>query len=79
MSKEISSYDAKTNLPEILGLVEAGEAFTITKHGKPIADLVPSRSGSRKLAKSAIDNILNAKKHILSDHSLAGLKESGRK
>jgi len=79
MPKEIGSYDAKTRLPEILRLVEAGQAFTITNRGKPVADLIPSRSSSTKLAKSAIDNILAAKKHKLSDRSLKQLKESGRK
>ena len=44
MLEEIGSYDAKTKLPEILRRVEAGEAFTITNRGKPIADLIPSRA-----------------------------------
>ena len=45
MNEEIGSYDAKTKLPEILRRVEAGECFTITNRGKPVADLIPSRSG----------------------------------
>ena len=79
MLEEIGSYDAKTKLPEILRRVEAGEAFTITNRGKPIADLVPSRKGSRLKAQAAIENILKAKNHQTSDEELAGLKESGRK
>jgi len=79
MLEEIGSYDAKTKLPEILRRVEAGEAFTITNRGKPIADLVPSRTGSRLKAQAAIENILKAKKHETSDEELADLKESGRK
>ena len=38
MLEEIGSYEAKTKLPEILRRVEAGEAFTITSRGKPIAE-----------------------------------------
>jgi len=79
MMEEIGSYDAKTKLPEILRRVEGGEAFTITNRGKPIADLVPSRAGSRLKAQAAINNILKAKKHRVSDQDLADLKESGRK
>jgi len=79
MLEEIGSYDAKTKLPEILRRVEAGESFTITNRGKPVADVVPSRAGSQLKAQSAINNILAAKKHIISDEIMADFKEAGRK
>lgn len=79
MLEKIGSYDAKTKLPEILRRVETGESFTITNRGKPIADLIPSRSSSHLKAETAINNILKAKKHKLSDEVLKDLKESGRK
>jgi len=79
MLEEIGSYDAKTKLPEILRRVESGESFTITNRGKPVADLIPSRSNDRLKAESAIHNILKAKKHKVSDSLLSKLKEEGRK
>lgn len=79
MNEEIGSYDAKTKLPEILRRVEAGERFTITNRGKPVADLIPSRSGSDQRVDGAIANILKAKKHIVSNEELSELKDKGRK
>ena len=79
MLEEVGSYDAKTRLPEILRRVESGESFTITNRGKPVADLIPSRSNDRLKAASAINNILRAKKHKMSDSLLNELKEEGRK
>ena len=79
MVKEIGSYDAKTKLPEILRRVEAGESFTITNRGKPVADVVPSQAGSRLKVQTAIDNILAARKHPISDDKLDELKAVGRK
>lgn len=38
---EVGSYDAKTRLPELLRMVQAGQRFTITHRGKPVAELVP--------------------------------------
>lgn len=38
---EIGSYEAKTHLPRLLDEVEAGASYTITKHGRPVARLVP--------------------------------------
>jgi len=79
MLEKIGSYDAKTKLPEILRRVETGEAFTITNRGKPIADLIPSKSASHLKTEAAISNILKSKKHRVSDELLNNLKESGRK
>jgi prevent-host-death family protein len=38
----IGSYEAKTHLPQLLVRVEHGEAFTITRHGRAVARLVPA-------------------------------------
>jgi len=79
MLREIGSYNAKTKLSKLLRLVEAGESFTITNRGKPIADIVPSRTSNRLKTQTAIDNILGAKKHPTSDETLIELREIGRK
>ena len=79
MLEEIGSYDAKTKLPEILRRVEAGEAFTITNRGKPIADLIPSRAKSRLKAQAAINNLLQMKKPTVSDADLKAMRDEGRR
>jgi prevent-host-death family protein len=37
----VGSFEAKTHLPQLLDRAAKGEEFTITKHGKPVARLVP--------------------------------------
>ena len=37
----VGAYEAKTHLPALLAKVERGETVTITRHGRPIAKLVP--------------------------------------
>jgi prevent-host-death family protein len=37
----VGSFEAKTHLPRLLERVARGEKITITKHGKPVAMLVP--------------------------------------
>jgi prevent-host-death family protein len=39
--ESVGSFEAKTHLPQLLERVAKGEEFTITKHGKPVARLVP--------------------------------------
>ena len=38
----VGAFEAKTHLSELLARVEAGETVTITKHGRPVARLVPA-------------------------------------
>lgn len=37
----IGAFEAKTHLSQLLERVEAGEQFTITRHGRPVAKLMP--------------------------------------
>ena len=39
--RSIGAYEAKTHLPRLLDEVSRGERITITKHGMPVAVLVP--------------------------------------
>lgn len=42
----MGAFEAKTHLSELLAKVEAGEQVTITKHGRPVARLVPVRDSA---------------------------------
>jgi prevent-host-death family protein len=46
MNTKIGAFEAKTKLPELLRRVEAGERFTITNRGQPVAELQPVSPGS---------------------------------
>ena len=41
MAITLGAFEAKTRLSELLALVEGGEEVTSTKHGRPVARLVP--------------------------------------
>ena len=40
--REVGSYEAKTHLAHLLEEVEKGEVVVITRHGQPVARLVPA-------------------------------------
>jgi prevent-host-death family protein len=40
---QVDAQEAKTRLSELLKLVEEGETVVITRHGHPVAELVPAR------------------------------------
>jgi prevent-host-death family protein len=39
--REVQASEAKARLPSLLDAVERGETIIITRHGKPIARIVP--------------------------------------
>lgn len=67
----VGAYEAKTHLSELLEKVEAGEEITITKHGAPVAKLVPVKKEVRPEERlAAIDRI----QKLASGLSLRGLR-----
>jgi prevent-host-death family protein len=44
MSVTVGAFEAKTHLSSLLDRVEMGEEITITKHGRPVARLVPTEA-----------------------------------
>ncbi|MDP2793458.1 MAG: type II toxin-antitoxin system prevent-host-death family antitoxin [Sulfurisoma sp.] len=57
MNLEIGSYEAKTKLPELLRGVQAGNRYTITLRGEPVADLVPAESSKSGDAVAAVEQM----------------------
>ncbi len=43
----IGNSQLTSEVPELLRQVKSGKSFTITNHGKAIADLVPSQQGAK--------------------------------
>lgn len=54
----VGSYDAKTNLPRLLLRVAEGESVTITKHGVPVAMLVPYPRQARRDPATVIEELI---------------------
>jgi prevent-host-death family protein len=55
---EIGAFEAKNKLGMLLDRVEYGEEITITRHGKPIARLVPNTTRIDTLqARAALERI----------------------
>lgn len=40
--REVGAFEAKNNFGNLLNAVEQGEEIVITRHGKPVARLVPN-------------------------------------
>ena len=82
VGRQVGAYEAKTKLPQLLERVAEGEVITITKHGVPVAKLVPFKAVDRQSVKEAIDAFRKWRKE--QNLSLGGLSiremiEEGRR
>jgi prevent-host-death family protein len=60
--RSIQSSEAKTHLPQLLDEVERGETLVITRHGRPIARLVPDAEARQADRLRAIEEIREPRK-----------------
>jgi prevent-host-death family protein len=64
----VGAYDAKTHFSELLERVAGGEVITITRHGSPVARLVPA---------STIFSVEGRQEAILAMRQIAGRNRLG--
>lgn len=55
MESSVGSYEAKTHLPRLLERVARGDRITITKHGVPVAMLVPAPATEKPDVRAAVE------------------------
>ncbi|MBY0293030.1 MAG: type II toxin-antitoxin system prevent-host-death family antitoxin [Alphaproteobacteria bacterium] len=77
---EVSAYEAKTHLAELLRKVKSGERILITKHHVPIAIMTPAASQRKRSIKETVAAI----KRFRKGNTLQGLRikemiEEGRR
>jgi prevent-host-death family protein len=56
--KQVQATEAKAHLAELLRAVERGESFSITRHGKTVAHLVPAVPADANARKAAVERLL---------------------
>ena len=78
MTTEIGAYAAKTHLPALLERVARGEQITITKHGRPIARLVPIGRSDLDRRREAIARLKVFRKRRTLGVPIKQLIEEGR-
>ncbi len=78
--RTVGAYEAKTHLPRLLDEVARGETITITKHGVPVARLVPPEDVRRRDVGEAIEALREFRKgKTLGGMSIRELIEEGRR
>ena len=78
--RSIGSFEAKTHLSALLDSVSKGERIMITKHGEPVAMLVPPDTSAQPRREEALRRIAEfGKGRTLPGPSFRELIEEGRR
>lgn len=77
--RTIGAYEAKTHLPRLLDEVANGESITITKHGVPVARLVPPEVQQRDVREVIAELLEFQKENTLGDITIRDLVDDGRR
>jgi prevent-host-death family protein len=79
MTTTVGAYEAKTHLSRLLEEVEAGGEVVVTKHGRPIARIVPIEEPKRSPADvlAELDDFARGKS--LGGISISELIDEGRR
>lgn len=78
--KTVGSYEAKTHLPRLLEEVRRGGSITITRHGVPVARLVPMGGQDAHPVSAVVADIRAGRQGVrLDGEKVDDLKTAGRR
>ena len=78
--RSIGAYEAKTHLPRLLDEVAKGERITITKHGHPVAVLIPPEAAGTRDVEAVIARFREFRKgNRLNGLTIRELIDEGRR
>ncbi|MBV8803255.1 MAG: type II toxin-antitoxin system Phd/YefM family antitoxin [Gammaproteobacteria bacterium] len=76
----LGAFQVKTHFSSLLEQVEQGEQIIITKHGHPVAKLIPINRNTQELASKAIQHLKEfAKTNKLGNLNWKSLRDDGRR
>jgi prevent-host-death family protein len=78
--QSVGAFEAKTHFSALLDRVEKGEQIAITKHGRPVAKLVPVGTVDRQTVRQTIERLKEFSRHnTLGGVDWRTLRDEGRR
>jgi prevent-host-death family protein len=78
--RTVGTFEAKTRLSSLLEQVEKGAEITITRHGKPVARLLPAEAVTEDRKQKLVERLKSFRKgRRLGELTIKGLIETGRR
>lgn len=78
---EVGTYEAKARLSELIDKAEAGEVVVITRHGRPVARIVPEPALRRDRIRDTVERMLRERdrRPPVSIAEILAMRDEGRR
>jgi prevent-host-death family protein len=78
---QVATYEAKARLSELIDKAEAGETVVITRHGRPVARLVPEPELRRARVQESVELMLRERqgRPTVPVAELLAMRDEGRR
>jgi prevent-host-death family protein len=77
---KVGAFEAKTHFASLLERAARGEEIVITRHGTPVAKLMPVSADNRERRREAIRRLMEfSKGQTLGDLTIRELRDEGRR
>jgi len=76
--KTVGASEAKTHFSALLEAIERGEEITITKHGRPVAKLVPIGDRQAMRPAEAVEGLRELRSRLTLKDAWKALRDAGR-
>jgi prevent-host-death family protein len=78
---QVATYEAKARLSELIDKAEAGETVVITRHGRPVARLVPEPELRRARVRPIVEPMLRERQDrpTVPVEELLAMRDEGRR
>lgn len=78
--RQVTATEAKIHFLRLLDEIEGGETIVVTRHGRPIARVMPEQEAKRSQAKAALKRILQRRSAAprISTEEILAWKNEGR-
>jgi len=76
--KTVGASEAKTHFSALLEAIERGEEITITRHGRPVAKLVPIGDRQAMSPVEAVEDLRELRSRLTLKDAWKALRDTGR-
>jgi len=82
LNQQIGAFEAKTHFSQIISEVERGADYVVTRHGKPVAKIIPFEQKPTMTRKEAFEKMKELRKNFRGEPGSFNIREAiedGRK
>jgi len=76
LNQQIGAFEAKTHFSQLISEVERGADYVVTKHGKPVAKIIPFEKKPEMTRQEAIENLKAMRKLFRGEPGSFNIREA---